>query len=308
MGAIVLGSAVPTLVAVLAAAAFGKLRDPRGFARAVSGYRVVPARLSSTVAWTVIAAEIAVVLLLVLPWTRRAGAGLSGALFAGLLVAQVSVLRRGLRVDCGCFGRPGRTTLVGPLSLARAGAMLALSVMAAFASGSPLAGLPLAGVYLLVIGGLGLVLRPGPVPVRGSGGAAAPRGPRAGDRFVLGGEAAAPGETTLFALVAPTCGTCLDALPAFAEAAEHVRVVVVSPSGETSALRRDGLPSNVDVVVDPDVFDANGLPLPPFAVLTDASGTVLTSGRADSPGRPAALLHAASAALATTTPTPPAAA
>ncbi|WP_026415372.1 MauE/DoxX family redox-associated membrane protein [Actinomadura oligospora] len=302
MGAIVLGAAGPALVTVLTAAAVGKLRDPRGFARAVAGYRLMPFRLAGTVARTVIVAEVAMALLLVLPWTRRVGAVCSGALFLGLLAAQVSVLRRGLRVDCGCFGRPGRTTLVGPVSLARAGAMLVLSAMAAFAPGMPVSGLPLAAGYLVVVAGLGLVLRPGPVPTSPSAGTAAARGPRAGDRFVLTGRVAAQGETTLFALVAPTCGTCMDALPGFVKAAGRVRVVVVTSFGETAALARSGLP----VIVDPDVFDANGVPWPPYAVLVDASGTVLTSGRADSPGRPAALLREAGAVLASTTPTPPA--
>ncbi|MEV5571984.1 MauE/DoxX family redox-associated membrane protein [Spirillospora sp. NPDC052269] len=303
MSTIVLGAAGPALVVVLVVAASGKLRDPRGFALAVSGYRLVPSRWAGAVARTVIVAEAVMALLLVLPWTRRVGAVGSGVLFLGLLAAQASVLRRGLRVDCGCFGRPGRTTLVGPVSLARAGAMLALSVMATLAPGMPVSGLPLAFGYLLVIALLGLVLRPGPVPVDVSPtvGTAA-RGPRAGERFVLAGRVAAEGETTLFALVAPTCGTCLDALPGFVEAAEQVRVVVVTSFGETAALARSGLP----VVVDPDVFEANGVPWPPYAVLVDASGTVLMSGPADSPGRPAALLRAAGAVLASTTPTPPA--
>ncbi|MEV4259319.1 MauE/DoxX family redox-associated membrane protein, partial [Spirillospora sp. NPDC049652] len=254
---------------------------------------------------TVTAAEVAVALLIVLPWTARIGAVCSAALFGGLLLAQVSVLRRGLRVDCGCFGRPGRTTLVGPVSLARAGAMIVLSAMAAFAPGFSVSGLPLAFCYLLVVAGLGLVLRPGPVPVPSAAETPTPRGPRAGDEFVLAGGLSARGRTTLFALVAPTCGTCLDALPAFAEAAGHVPVVVVTPfeeHGETAALRRGGLP----VLVDPDVFAANGVPWPPYAVLADASGTVLTAGPADSPGRLAALLHEASAVPATTTPAPPA--
>ncbi|MFC4910246.1 MauE/DoxX family redox-associated membrane protein [Actinomadura gamaensis] len=313
MGTLVLGAAGPALVAVLAAAALGKLRDPRGLARAVSGYRLVPPRLAAPTAWAVIVAEIAVAALVVLPPARRLGSGLAAALFLGLLLAQVSVLRRGLRVACGCFGRPGRTTLVGPVSVARTSAMLTLSVMTGsapepargFGSGDalgfPVSELPLAFVYVSAVAGLGLVLRPGPVPVRrvGEGGG---RGPRVGEPFVLAGGAAAQGETTLFALVAPTCGTCLDALPAFAEAAGHVRVVVVTSLEESAALRRGGLP----VIVDPDVFDANGLPLPPYAVLADASGTVLTAGPADSPERLAALLHEASAVPATTTPTPPA--
>ncbi|RFU41490.1 hypothetical protein DZF91_11565 [Actinomadura logoneensis] len=314
MGTVVVGSAGPALVAVLAVAVVGKLRDPRGFARTVSGYRLVPARLARAVAWTVIAAEVAVALLLVLPWTLGtgsrasvAGAVCSAALFGGLLCAQVSVLRRGLRVDCGCFGRPGRTTLVGPVSLARTGAMVVLSAMAASAPGFSVAGLPLACGYLLVFAGLGLVLRPGPAPVPAPAEPGPARGPRAGDGFVLAGGRSAQGRTTLFALVTPTCGSCLDALPAFVRAAGHVPVVVVTPFGEAAALREGGLP----VLVDPDVFDANGVPWPPYAVLADASGTVLTAGPADSPARLAALLGrplppAAGAVPATTTPTPPA--
>ncbi|RMI44099.1 hypothetical protein EBO15_14375 [Actinomadura harenae] len=302
MGAIVLGAAGPALVAVLMVAALGKLRDPGGFARAVAGYRLVPSGLAQPAAWAALLAELVVAGLLVPPGTRHIGAFCSGLLFLVLLFAQVSVLRRGLRVDCGCFGRPGRTTLVGPVSLARAGAMLVLSVMAAFAPGMPVSGLPLAAGYLLVIAGLGLVLRPGPVPVEAPAAPETARGPRAGDPFVLAGEVAARREPTLFALVAPTCGTCLDVLPAFVEASRDVSVVVVTSFGEAAALRRGGLP----VVVDPDVFDANGVPWPPYAVLADASGTVVTAGPADAPGGPAALVRAARGVPAPTTPTPPA--
>ncbi|MBW8485449.1 MauE/DoxX family redox-associated membrane protein [Actinomadura parmotrematis] len=273
----------PATAAVLAAAALAKARDVPGFAAAIGGYRIVPARWTRACAAATLATEAAAAVLLVPPGTRRWGALAAAGLFAVFLAAMASVLARGLRVDCGCFG--GRA-LVGPLSIARTGLLLALAVAAVVAGPAPLpAGtLALSAGYLLVIGALSLP--------PGRGGEAS--GPGPGGRFVLAGGAASDGPT-LYALVSPGCGLCTAMLPEFAGAASRLRVVAVSgdDAGAVRAHLAEHGAAGLPVVHDPDVYDANGIPWPPYAVVTDAAGTVLAAGGADRPEALAALLERA---------------
>lgn len=44
------------------------------------------------------------------------------------------------------------------------------------------------------------------------------------------------------------------------------------------------------MLIAPDVYDNNGIPWPPYAVVTDGAGTVLAADGADSPDRLRALL------------------
>ena len=292
-----LAAAWPALVVVLVISVAGKERDVRGFAAVVSGYRLLPRRLVTPAAVAVPVAEAAAALLLVAAPTRRWGGLLSAALFAVFVAAMVSVLRRGLDVDCGCFG-PSRESRVGPFTVARTGLLLVLAVMAAVAGPAPFRAAqipPAAG--LLCLAGAATLLGPR---------APAGRGPRAGRRFAAGVPATG-GVPTLFALVSPACGLCTAMLPAFAAARGTVRVVLVS-ADEEPAVRAYLGDHGVDlpVLIDPDVYDDNGIPWPPYAVVTDGAGTVLAAGGADSPDRRGALLaqDAVQAAVAGARPGP----
>ncbi|GAA2122256.1 TlpA family protein disulfide reductase [Actinomadura napierensis] len=287
----VLASAWPGLIAVLLVAAVGKVRDVRGFAAAIEAYRVMPGRLTRAAAVAVLSAEVAAAVLLAVPATRRWGALAAAALFAAFLGAMAAVLRRGMRIDCGCFGSARRPTPVGAASVARTALLLLLAVMAAVAGPAPFSPVQpvLAAVFLGVVAGV-----PRPRPGVREPEAPTPAGPRPGTPFALNAAIEAP---TVFVLISPACGTCRTMLPVFAEAASGRRVVLVSAADERDVRRHlDEHGVTLPLVTDPGVYDANDIPWPPYAVVTDAGGTVLAAGGADTPARFHALLQQAESA------------
>lgn len=274
---IVAESAYLAVAAVLLTAALGKLRDVRGFARSVAGYRMLPERLAGPAAVGVLVTELVAAGLLLAPGGRRWGAVVAGALFAAFLAAMASVLRRGMAVDCGCFG--GRD-LVGAGTLLRTGLLLVLAVTAALTG--PVAFAP---VQLPVAA---VLLGPAFLPARLLRAEKTPSGPRPGTRFALAGAPEPAGDRVMYALVSPVCGLCKTMLPKFAATATRLEVVLVSAvDGYGGA----GLP----VVVDPDVFDRNDIPWPPYVVVTDRAGIVLAAGVAAEPAQLEQLLSRAGA-------------
>ncbi|MBT2226656.1 MauE/DoxX family redox-associated membrane protein [Nonomuraea sp. NEAU-A123] len=280
---IILASAYAALIAVLLYAAVSKARDLPGFAADIAGYRLIPQRLTTAAAVTVVGAELVAAGLLTAPATRRWGALLAAALFAAFLAAMASVLRRGLSVGCGCFGDHD---LVGPATVTRTGLLAVLAVMAAVAGASPFT-----FVHLLV-GAAYLALTF--LPVRLIGAVERGRiGPRPGTRWDVTPQAAAltPEKLgVLYALIGPACGVCSAMLPAFV-AVERVDVVLVSAAEEGQV--RDYLAAHeveLPLVIDPGVFDRHGIPWPPYAVLTDRRGVVLAAGGVAEPGALDALL------------------
>jgi hypothetical protein len=151
---IIPSSAYLALIAVLGFAGINKIRDIGGFASAVGGYQLVQPSHTRAVSWLVVTAELAGAVLLAVPATRRLGAVLAMALFAAFTAAMASVVRRGLRVRCGCMSARGSGDLVGAGTIARSVLLFALAALAALASRpfTPaqllLAGLLLAGVFL----------------------------------------------------------------------------------------------------------------------------------------------------------------
>ncbi|MEW9550504.1 hypothetical protein [Nonomuraea sp. NPDC050783] len=109
--------------------------------------------------------------------------------------------------------------------------------------------------------------------------------------------AAAPPRTrerTLYALISPACGLCSQVLPALAGAAHdrpelEVVLVTAAPEAEARAYL-DARGVRLPLLADPDVFAANGIPWPPFAVLTGRDGLVEAAGGISSPESLAALL------------------
>jgi hypothetical protein len=108
----VVGLALRALLALLlGGAALAKLRDLRGFAAAVAGYRLLPAALAVPAAAGFVAAELALAAGL---WTPlRAEASLGAAALLVLYAGAIAVnLARGRReIDCGCGGPLGRQSL-----------------------------------------------------------------------------------------------------------------------------------------------------------------------------------------------------
>src|ERR1700722_17991852 len=114
------------LAAVFLYAAYTKLRDPwMIFAMEIDAMHVIPANMVEMVARTMPWLELAIGLLLLtglqLRYVASAATALLGFFFTLLLILYV----RGFQGDCGCFG-PGEQ--LGPKTLARDGALVALSV------------------------------------------------------------------------------------------------------------------------------------------------------------------------------------
>ncbi|MEU0572698.1 hypothetical protein ABZ297_45835, partial [Nonomuraea sp. NPDC005983] len=174
----------------------------------------------------------------------------------------------------------GGADLVGARTLARTGLLLALAAMAAVAGPSAFTPVHLLLGALLL--GLALLL-PRAFKAR-------TYGPRPGTRFAVRAPEPA-GDRVLYALISPACGLCSAMLPAFAAASGRVDVVLVS-AAEEDAVRAylAGHAVTLPLVIDPEVFDRNGVPWPPYAVVTDGSGTVLAAGGTADPADLDALL------------------
>ncbi|WP_214413200.1 peroxiredoxin family protein [Sphaerisporangium fuscum] len=122
-------------------------------------------------------------------------------------------------------------------------------------------------------------------------------GPVPGTRFALDAPVrASASDRVLFALISPTCGVCTTMLPTFAAATARADVVLVS-AAEEEAVREylAGHAVELPLVIDPQVFDANDIPWPPFAVVTDGAGVVLAAGGASEPEHVEQLLARAEA-------------
>jgi hypothetical protein len=135
------------LALLFATSALAKLRDPRGFAAAVAGYRLLPAALAAPAAAGFLAAEVALAAALGLPPLRDLAALGAAALLALYGFAIAWNLARGRRdIDCGCGGPFGRT----PLSEALVARNLLL-VAAALALLLPAGARPLAWLDALTL-------------------------------------------------------------------------------------------------------------------------------------------------------------
>jgi uncharacterized membrane protein YphA (DoxX/SURF4 family) len=112
------------LVLVFLASSTGKLRRTAftGFAAGVREAQLLPPRLVSPVLVAVVAAEAAVVVLLVLPWTARLGAALAAALLAAFIGVIALAVHRRSGLTCRCFGGSGAQ--LGPRHVTRNAALL----------------------------------------------------------------------------------------------------------------------------------------------------------------------------------------
>ena len=89
---------------VFALAVIGKLRAPATFAASLADFGLLPARAHRPVAYAVMAAEAAVVPLVLIPATAAFGLAFGASLLAGFAAAVRATLRRGRRPRCRCFG------------------------------------------------------------------------------------------------------------------------------------------------------------------------------------------------------------
>lgn len=114
------------LAAVFLWAAYTKLRDPwMIFAMEIDAMHVVPGAMVELVARTMPWLELLIGVLLLVGFQTRVAASVATALLAVFLTTLLVLYLRGFQGDCGCFG-PGEQ--LGPKTLARDGALLALSI------------------------------------------------------------------------------------------------------------------------------------------------------------------------------------
>jgi hypothetical protein len=114
---------------LLGSSSLAKLRDLRGFADAVAGYRLLPAALARPAAFAFAAAELGLAAGLWVPSLRAASAlGAAGLLALYGLAIAVNLARGRREIDCGCGGPFGRQPLSEALVLRNA--LLAAAALA----------------------------------------------------------------------------------------------------------------------------------------------------------------------------------
>ncbi len=90
-----------------------KIANPRALMLSIQGYELVPEALIPFMAYVLPWSELALgVLLLYGAWSREA-ATLAVGLYTMFTLAVISVLVRGLSMDCGCFGGMFGETAIG---------------------------------------------------------------------------------------------------------------------------------------------------------------------------------------------------
>jgi uncharacterized membrane protein YphA (DoxX/SURF4 family) len=115
------------LGAVCLLAGVEKVRSPGNFVEGVRQYRVVPARFAPIAAWSLIAAELGLGLLLVtglIPALAALGAIVLFSIFAAALALSVA---RSNTAPCHCFGA-SEVEKISPLALVRALALDGVAV------------------------------------------------------------------------------------------------------------------------------------------------------------------------------------
>jgi putative oxidoreductase len=123
-GALIVGRIA--LAAVFLWAAYAKLRDPwMIFAMEIDAMHIVPGAAVEFLARTMPWFELLLGVLLVIGTQMRYVASTATGLLAVFFVTLLVLYLRGFQGDCGCFG-PGEQ--LGPKTLARDGALLALSI------------------------------------------------------------------------------------------------------------------------------------------------------------------------------------
>jgi hypothetical protein len=117
---------------VLVIAAVGKLRNIRSFVLTVRSFRIVSRRWERLLAWTVVLAEIVTALLLAIHDWSAVGLCLAVLLMGAFTVAMLTVLARGERVACGCFG--SSTVLIGKMHIVRNSFIILVAIVGIVAS------------------------------------------------------------------------------------------------------------------------------------------------------------------------------
>jgi uncharacterized membrane protein YphA (DoxX/SURF4 family) len=123
---------------LLLQAGFAKILSLGEFRSGLRTYRILPGSLEATVAFLVPAVELALGVLLITGVAFRVGVVAAVALFLTFSMAQVVTTRRGMTIDCHCFG----TSASEKVSGATAARVAVLAVLSGMLLAAPAAGLP----------------------------------------------------------------------------------------------------------------------------------------------------------------------
>ena len=139
------------LAAVFLAAAALKLAQPQRFRRALADLGA-PSRFIGFLSWAVPALEAGLAVVLLIDATAPGAAVAAMAVLATFSVVTGRALRRGERIDCGCFS--SASSPISQATLMRNAGVIALAVPVAVAgSGEPLGSidLPLAAGFMTAV-------------------------------------------------------------------------------------------------------------------------------------------------------------
>lgn len=117
-----------SLGAIFIYAAVPKLADPVAFAGSVANYQILPYFWNYLAAAVLPFLELICGVLLVTGFRVRTGALIIAAMNLAFIAALVSVIARGLDIDCGCFKQGGSKTSPW-LALARDVVFLAMTAL-----------------------------------------------------------------------------------------------------------------------------------------------------------------------------------
>ncbi len=119
---------------IFARAAWHKLADFTEFTGFVADYRLLPDAQVKTASAALVAVEVAIPMLLLIPATQASGAVLAMLLFGLYALAMgINIARGRTSVECGCGGAP---TLLSPVLLIRNAVLAGLAALVLVAAGS----------------------------------------------------------------------------------------------------------------------------------------------------------------------------
>jgi len=92
-------------------AAFSKVSDPEGFARAIANYRLLPIFSINIIALVLPWIELCAGVLLIFGISVKENSIILSGLLVVFVIAIVISLARGLNINCGCFGTVAGTKI-----------------------------------------------------------------------------------------------------------------------------------------------------------------------------------------------------
>jgi putative oxidoreductase len=109
--------ATPALGVLFLWAAYHKIVEPIEFLESVRSYRLTSMNVTVAIAFILPYMELILGVSLLSGFIRQGSLCMAGLLCIVFFIAQISVIARGIEIDCGCFGQRGES--VGLATVAR---------------------------------------------------------------------------------------------------------------------------------------------------------------------------------------------